>query len=141
MALKKSGRHAGAEPKWKEITNGIDFYASFTGYFEVNDGKTLVSYYVPVDICEHLNKRDFRCETDEDIIDGCIDRVSNIGPLKSVMEVWKMLRQIRIVEALSPWWYTNSIFTVDIVHIFPILRREFRSPADISASKATREHI
>lgn len=61
-------------------------YTSFTGYFEVHDGKTLVSYYVPVDICEHLNKRDFWCETDEDIIYGRIDRVSNIGTLESVME-------------------------------------------------------
>ncbi len=61
-------------------------YTSFTGYFEIVDGEGLVSYYQPLDICEHIGERDFFCETDEDIIFGRIDRVTNIGTLDSVME-------------------------------------------------------
>lgn len=60
-------------------------YTSLTGYFTVNNGKGLVSYYVPTTICEHLNKRDFWHDTDEDIFFGCIDRVANLGSLESVM--------------------------------------------------------
>lgn len=60
-------------------------YTSFTGYFEVRNGKRIVSYYAPVELCHHLNKRDFWCDTEEDVFFACIDRVSNVGPLESVM--------------------------------------------------------
>lgn len=61
-------------------------YTSFTGYFEVVNGQGLVSYYVPVETCEHINKRDFWVDTEEDLIFGCIDRVANLGTLESVMD-------------------------------------------------------
>lgn len=61
-------------------------YTSFTGYFEVKNGKRIVSYYQPVEICEHLYKRDFWYDTEEDIFFGRIDRVANIGTLESVMQ-------------------------------------------------------
>lgn len=64
-------------------------YTSFTGYFDVINGKGLVSYYVPVEICEHINKRDFWCDTEEDIFYGRIDRVTNLGTLESVMDTVK----------------------------------------------------
>lgn len=64
-------------------------YTSFTGYFDVINGKGLVSYYVPVEICEHINKRDFWCDTEEDIFFGRIDRVTNLGTLESVMDTVK----------------------------------------------------
>ena len=61
-------------------------YTSLTGYFEVYNGHTLVSYYVPVNICEHVNKRDFWCDVEEDMLYGRIDRVANLGTLESVMD-------------------------------------------------------
>ena len=61
-------------------------YTSLTGYFTVHDGRGLVSYYVPVEICEHLNRRDFWHDCEEDVFFGCIDRVTNLGSLESVME-------------------------------------------------------
>lgn len=64
-------------------------YTSFTGYFDTYCGKGLVSYYVPVEICEHINKRDFWCDTNEDIFYGRIDRVTNLGSLESVMDTVK----------------------------------------------------
>ena len=64
-------------------------YTSFTGYFDIINGKGLVSYYVPVEICDHINKRDFWCDTEEDIFYGRIDRVTNLGTLESVMDTVK----------------------------------------------------
>ena len=64
-------------------------YTSFTGYFDVINGSGLVSYYVPVEICEHINKRDFWYDTEEDIFFGRIDRVTNLGTLESVMDTVK----------------------------------------------------
>jgi hypothetical protein len=61
-------------------------YTSFTGYFNVNNGKRSVAYYVPADICMHLNGRDFWCDCEEDIFFGRIDRVTNLGTLESAME-------------------------------------------------------
>ena len=64
-------------------------YTSFTGYFEVVGGAGLVSYYVPVETCDHINKRDFWFDREEDIIFGRIDRVTNLGTLESVMDTVK----------------------------------------------------
>ncbi len=64
-------------------------YTSFTGYFDVINGNGVVSYYVPVDVCEHINKRDFWHDIDEDIFYGRIDRVTNLGTLESVMNTVK----------------------------------------------------
>ncbi len=61
-------------------------YRSLTGYFIVKNGYPAVAYYVPTDLCEHIEKRDFWYDTDEDMLFGRIDRVTNIGPLEKIME-------------------------------------------------------
>lgn len=60
-------------------------YRSLTGYFTVIDGKSAVSYYTPVDVCAHVEERDFWYDSEEDMFFGRIDRVTNIGKLEEVM--------------------------------------------------------
>ena len=60
-------------------------YTSLTGYFEIHRGAPLVSYYAPVDLTLHVGERDFWVDTEEDMIYGRIDRVTNIGTLEEVM--------------------------------------------------------
>ncbi len=62
-------------------------YTSLTGYFTIRDGKSWVSYYTPDDVCEHVSERDFWYDTEEDMLFGRIDRVTNMGTLDDVMEV------------------------------------------------------
>jgi len=61
-------------------------YTSLTGYFRVRDGKSWVSYYTPTDVCEHVSERDFWYDSEEDMLFGRIDRVTNLGTLEDVME-------------------------------------------------------
>ena len=60
-------------------------YTSLTGYFLVREGKSWVSYYTPVDVCDHVSERDFWYDDEEDMLFGRIDRVTNIGSLEDVM--------------------------------------------------------
>ena len=61
-------------------------YTSLTGYFLLHEGKSWVSYYTPDDVCDHVSTRDFWYDTEEDMLFGRIDRVTNIGTLESVMD-------------------------------------------------------
>ena len=61
-------------------------YTSLTGYFTLYKGKSWVSYYTPDDVCAHVDYRDFWYDTEEDMLFGRIDRVTNIGTLESVMQ-------------------------------------------------------
>ncbi len=61
-------------------------YRSLSGYFELHKERPLVSYYAPMELVEHVGERDFWVDTEEDIIFGRIDRVTNIGPLDKIME-------------------------------------------------------
>ena len=61
-------------------------YTSLTGYFRLHNGKSWVSYYTPDDVCEHVSDRDFWYDTEEDMLFGRIDRVTNLGTLEDVME-------------------------------------------------------
>lgn len=62
-------------------------YTSLTGYFQLREGKSWVSYYTPDDVCDHVSTRDFWYDTEEDMLFGRIDRVTNLGSLEEVMEV------------------------------------------------------
>ena len=62
---------------------------NFAGYFDADDkGDYIVSYYLKHDkkLCEHLHKRDFYCDTLEDVFFAKIDCVTNIGTLENAME-------------------------------------------------------
>ena len=55
-------------------------FTSLTGYFIRNkQGKALVSYYVDPQFVDHLGARDFRMDTQEDMIFGRIDCILNNG--------------------------------------------------------------
>ena len=57
------------------------------GYFELKgDSTPLVSYYAPVDLIKHVGERDFWRDHEMEMTFARIDRVTNIGTLRSVME-------------------------------------------------------
>lgn len=60
-------------------------YRSLTGYFTIKNGKPSVAYYIPTDLCEHIYGRDFWYDTEEDMLFGRIDRVTNLGSLEQIM--------------------------------------------------------
>ncbi len=77
---------------WGEITYESTLalrdlgHKAFTGYFEVNkDGDTVVSYYLPAPLANHVSERDFWRDTEAGVTFGCIDRVINLGSYESAL--------------------------------------------------------
>ena len=60
-------------------------YRSLTGYLFVRNEKPVVAYYVPTDLCRHIEKRDFWFDTEEDMLFARIDKVTNMDSLEKIM--------------------------------------------------------
>ena len=62
-------------------------FRSLTGYLTLGpNGNPSVSYYLPKELVQHLDSRDFWVDTEEDMIFGRIDKVLNLNSPEKVQQ-------------------------------------------------------
>ncbi len=67
-------------------------YKALAGYFEFEDGKPVVSYYLDADKTEHIGRRGIWCDNSEGIIFKKIHMVINLFKLEEIIPVLDKLK-------------------------------------------------
>ena len=71
---------------------------SLAGYFVIEGGKPIVSYFYPKDLTDYLSQRDFWYDTELDILYCKIDRVLNLHTAKDCID---LLNQMNVTKTRS----------------------------------------
>lgn len=68
-------------------------YKALAGYFEIEDGKPVVSYYLDADKTEHIGRRGIWCDNSERIIFKKIHMVINLFKLEEIIPTLDKLKR------------------------------------------------
>ena len=86
------------------------------------NGKTIVSYFYPGNLVEHIHERDFWMDTQEDILYGKIDLVLNLYPLEEIVPRLEKIKENKNISGCVEIMIHEQYFYEDYSNYIPKFR-------------------
>ena len=99
-------------------------YTALTGYFNLEEGKPVVSYYMDIDQTEHISKRSIWCDTKEGIIFKKIHLVINSYQIDEIIPLLDQIKKDPVASAFIDLMIHEQYFHESYVAYQPDYREK-----------------
>lgn len=101
---------------------------NLAGYFVIENGHPVVSYFYPKDLTDYLSQRDFWYDTELDILYCKIDRVLNLHNAKDCVELLKQLNTTKTRSGFIELMMHEEYFYEDYSNFEPDFEERILEP-------------